>query len=233
MTRAAESKAASLRPGHEVLILFVKAPTPGEVKTRLVPVWSEAEAAELYRCLVLDTLAVVHRLPDIRLVIAYAPDRRFPDLSWLPIQVPVVRQRGHSLGQRLIHAFAWAFGQGARSVVVMGSDAPELTRGWVRRAFVALRDSEAVIGPTADGGYQLIGLSRPCPALFTRMPWSTPALLSATLRTMSRLRLRFQCLPTTWDLDTPGDVRRYLRDSRPARRRTRTLHYLKRHDPTP
>ena len=192
------------------LLVFVKAPSPGAVKTRLLPAWSPADAAGLYQALVRDTLEAVRPLREVRVVVAYAPDAGFPDLGWVDGSWPLVPQEGRTLGERLTHGFAWAFRQGARRVAALGSDAPELSGAWVRQAFRELQHADVVVGPTRDGGYHLIGLSRPQPALFAGMPWSSPRLLARTLEQVARLGLRLRTLPPIADLDTPDDVRRYL-----------------------
>ena len=190
-------------------LVFVKAPSPGLVKTRLLSALSGEEAAALYRTLVRDTLEALAAVPNLHCVVAYAPDPAFPDLAWLG-EYPMVRQEGGTLGARLQHAFAWAFAQGAARVLAIGSDAPALSPEWLRGACEALARVDVVIGPTRDGGYQLIGLRRPHPELFTDMPWSTPHLCARTRERAARLGLRAHCLEPVEDVDTPDDLRRYL-----------------------
>ncbi|MBI3088170.1 MAG: TIGR04282 family arsenosugar biosynthesis glycosyltransferase [Candidatus Omnitrophica bacterium] len=190
-------------------LVFVKAPSPGLVKTRLLSVLSAEEAAALYRTLVRDTLEALAAVPNLHRVVAYAADPAFPDLTWLGAY-PMVRQEGETLGARLQHAFAWAFAQGAARVIAVGSDAPALSPDWLREACEALARVDVVLGPTRDGGYQLIGLRRLSPELFADMPWSTSALCDRTLERAACLGLRARCLAPVEDLDTPDDLRRYL-----------------------
>lgn len=212
---------------REWLIVFVKAPTPGAVKTRLLSACTPEQAASLYRCLVADTLKAVAALRDIHVAIAYVPDSHFPDLSWLPVRMPMFFQYGRSLGERLIQAFRWGFDQRATSVMAIGSDAPELSSAWIRQARGALRRADVVIGPTMDGGYHLIGLTKPAPELFADIPWSTPQVLDRTLQRVAALRLSVRCLSPITDLDTPDDLRQYA--ARSARRRSQTAAYLLKH----
>jgi len=226
------------------LIVFVKAPVPGQVKTRLLSLLSDEEACQLYRCLVLDTLEAVKLLRNVRVVVAYAADPAFPDLAWLNHDCTMFLQQGETLGERLIHAFEWAFAQPAphqfvgtkirrgdvrtddpkirrrsgvqaigagqaRSVVALGSDAPDLSTQWVRQAFHGLVHCDVVVGPTVDGGYQLIGLVKPHPELFVDMPWSSSRLFNQTLDRLKRLRLSVHVLSPIADLDTPDDLHRY------------------------
>jgi rSAM/selenodomain-associated transferase 1 len=210
------------------LIVFVKAPIPGAVKTRLLPALSAEEACRLYQCLARDTLEAVKRLRAVRIALAYAGNRRFPDCSWLSREAPMFRQRGDELGKRLIQAFRWAFQRKARRVVVVGSDAPDLSSSWIRLAFQHLRRCDVVVGPTSDGGYQLIGLAQPHPELFVGMPWSSDRLLRQTLDRSRRLRLTVRCLEPISDLDTPQDLRRYVEQGGWRRRRSRTARYVAR-----
>jgi len=210
----------------EWLIIFVKAPTPGEVKTRLVPVLSAEQAASLYRCLVSDTLRAARALRDVQVVVAYAANRQFPDLTWLDEPPALFLQYGATLDERLEHAFRWAFQQHARSVLVIGSDAPDLSTRWLRDAFRFLRQCDVVVGPTTDGGYHLIGLRQPHPELFAQMPWSTSKLFGQTLHRVAELRLAVRCLEPIADLDTPDDLRGSLRAAS-LRRHTHITQFLK------
>ncbi len=212
--------------GQRWLIVFVKAPSPGEVKTRLLPAWSADDACQLYRCLVMDTLELVRSLPGIHLAIAYAANDTFPDLAWLGSHHAMFLQHGSTLGERLVHAFQWAFEQGADRVVVLGSDAPDLSRQWIAQAFESLDRSDVVLGPTVDGGYHLLGLTRLIPELFDGMPWSTPRLLRRTLEQIERLHLAVRCLEPIADLDTPADVQRYVAEVARHPQESQTARYL-------
>ncbi len=209
------------------LVVFVKAPSPGEVKSRMVPVLSPEEACRLYRALVRDTLAVVKRLRQAHPVVAYAANKEFPDVRWLGGTRAMFLQHGSTLGERLSQAFQWSFDQDARRVVVIGSDAPDLSASWIRNAFKALARWEVVVGPTVDGGYHLFGLTRPCPELFTGMPWSSPRLFDQTLQRTVQLGLSVRCLDAVTDLDTPADLRRYTANPAVLRRKTQTARVLR------
>jgi rSAM/selenodomain-associated transferase 1 len=121
------------------------------------------------------------------------------------------RQARGDLGRRLQKAFRRGFREKDGPVVVIGSDLPQLTPRLLRRAFLALRRVPAVFGPSADGGYYLVGLSRPADGLFSRIAWSTTAVFAQTVQRLFRARIPFRCLPMRRDLDTPDDVRRLRR----------------------
>ncbi len=193
------------------LVVFVKAPIPGKVKTRLQTALSASQAARVYEAFVRDTVACARRTGEAAVSIAYEPHPKRPDLAWLEDSPPWFPQTNGDLGARLISAFERAFRAGASKVVVIGSDCPDLDPGILRQAFARLDDAEVVLGPAEDGGYYLIGLRAPMPHLFTKMEWSGPEVLK---RTLDRLRLRgasFRLLPVRSDVDTYGDFKALAR----------------------
>lgn len=191
------------------LIVFVKAPMPGEVKTRLIPQLSAEESAGLYRCFVSDILLSLNHLASTpRLTVAYQPHSKLPDLGWLGARNPpdFFRQEGNSLGERLVHGFGVAFGRGCREVVLIGSDAPTMPAAYIDQAFAALADADVVLGPALDGGYYLIGLSRPCMKLFENVAWSTDQVFESTVANAQQLNYRLKTLPPHFDIDTFDDL---------------------------
>jgi rSAM/selenodomain-associated transferase 1 len=191
------------------LVVFVKSPVPGDVKTRLIPYLTGCEAADLYKCFVADTLKTVSRVTSrCRTLVAYQPHSKASDLSWLGNKSTpeFVKQEGHSLGERLIHAFGQAFGKGARQVIVIGTDAPTLPKDYIEQAFRALDEADVVLGPARDGGYYLIGLSRPCLKVFDDVSWSSDQIFERTAQHAQRLGYSLRVLPTHYDIDTIADL---------------------------
>jgi uncharacterized protein len=192
----------------DVLAVFVKAPDPGRVKTRLASRLGPESAAELYARL---GRGIVSRCSGDghRTVAWYSPpgdgDRVRSWLSGLAVD-RFLAQRGGGLGQRLAGAFARHFREGARRVVVIGSDCPDVGREIVARAFAALGEDDLVLGPSLDGGFYLIGLTRPAPGLYRGVAWSTSTVLDRTLRNAARLGLRVTSLPVLRDIDTIEDA---------------------------
>lgn len=193
------------------LIVFVKAPVPGKVKTRLQMPLSALQTARVYEAFVRDTVDCARRSGEAAVSIAYEPHPKRPDLTWLEDSPPWFPQADGDLGARLIAAFDRAFRAGASKVVVIGSDCPDLPPEILNQAFACLDEAQAVLGPAADGGYYLVALRAPIPHLFTKMEWSGAEVLSHTLE---RLRLRgdsFQLLPLRSDIDTFGDFKSLAR----------------------
>ena len=108
----------------------------------------------------------------------------------------------------MLDAVSRAHFDGADRTVVIGTDCPALTAGHLERAFQALETSDAVLGPTHDGGYYLIGLRRPEPELFSEIAWSTEAVLTQTRSAADGLGLRVALLDTLHDLDNADDLHR-------------------------
>ncbi|MBV9079737.1 MAG: TIGR04282 family arsenosugar biosynthesis glycosyltransferase [Elusimicrobia bacterium] len=207
MTNASTQKRA--------LIVFAKAPMPGEVKTRLIPHLTAEEAAGLYRCFVIDLLSrFSQKSAPSKLIVAYQPNSKAADLSWVGLkqQPDFFKQEGRSLGERLIHAFGTAFGRGCREVVIIGSDSPDLPGSYIEQAFSALADADVVLGPALDGGYYLIGLSRPCMKLFDDVAWSTDQVFERTAQNAQALGYRLRVLPSHYDIDTIEDVAKLNRE---------------------
>ena len=202
-------KASALLTAKRALIVFVKSPIPGEVKTRLIPHLTSEEAAFLYKCFVADTMkTAAHMAASSRIQVAYQPHSRAMDLSWLGLRSTpeTFRQEGKSLGERLTHAFGVAFGHGSSQVVIIGSDSPTLPHRYLEQAFQALNDSDVVLGPSIDGGYYLIGLSRPCTKLFEDLTWSSDQVFEGTKRNAETLGYRLRLLPKHYDIDTFEDL---------------------------
>lgn len=192
-----------MRPN--VLLYFVKYPTPGKVKTRLAKTVGEQEAARLYSDLAEKNLKVIeslHQSDICNLVIVFDPPEKREDIKrWLSLSCEYLPQCGENLSQRLKHAFGEVFRNGGKRVMALGSDTLGLTAGIIQQGFEALQSNDVVIGPAEDGGYYLIGSSSFQLGLFEEISWSTDAVLQQTYRRISKLGLSHQTLVQLEDLD--------------------------------
>ncbi|HEX2080016.1 MAG TPA: TIGR04282 family arsenosugar biosynthesis glycosyltransferase [Longimicrobium sp.] len=167
------------------MLVFVRAPEPGRVKTRLAAALGAEGALRVYTRLAEHTLAEVRSLArdGVEVRIHYTPaDTGAAVREWLgdgPAYLP--QAESGDLGERMRDAFARAFDDGMDRVVIVGSDLPHLTTALLRRAFDALDAHPAVLGPARDGGYYLLGLRGMIDGIFSGVPWSTPDVLTATL----------------------------------------------------
>ena len=189
------------------LLVFVKRPRPGEVKTRLVPRLGAGPAAELYRGLAELEIQATAPAGEYERLFFYTPPQAHAEMAaWLPGQTwrP---QRGADLGERMAAACHDAFQLGARRVALVGSDAPWVSREVVVEALGALDAADVALVPATDGGYCLLALDQPRPQLFTGIPWSTPSVLALTLERAGALGLAVRLLEAQPDIDTLEDLR--------------------------
>lgn len=188
------------------LAIFARVPARGLVKTRLAEVVGVDRALEIYEALLAATLR------------KFAPGEGcFEPEIWVAGDIDAFAHWQHrtgmrSLGHRLVaqsngdlgERMARAFDDGVR--VLVGTDIPAMTAGYVEQALDALRNSDVVLGPTEDGGYCLIGMNSSHPKLFHGIPWSTAGVLASTLRAAENLRVRL--LDELWDVDDDRNLAR-------------------------
>jgi uncharacterized protein len=202
-----------------LLIIFAKEPRPGQVKTRLSPPLSPEAAAQLCHCFIQDILDEMARVPKVRLAVAFSPPTARDFFRRLaPPGTDLFPQEGADLGERMARAFARSFAAGFGPVLLRGSDVPDLPAAVVSeaRAVLAAGEAQVVLGPATDGGYHLVGLSEPQPALFRGPVWSSSTVLTDTLSLARHLGLRVHLLPPWPDIDTDDDLRAFLHRAGPA-----------------
>ncbi len=195
------------------LIVVAKEPVPGQTKTRLCPPFTAELAAGFYRCLLLDTLALMGQLGGVDLTLAYFPmSARAYFEEILPLGFRLVPQQGADLGDRLANALGWHFDLGYQRVAIMNSDGPTLPLASLQEAFGGLDSADVTLGPGHDGGYYLIGMKRLHPELFQGIPWSSEQVIPQTLAICRRLGLSVRLLPEWYDVDVGADLDRLRRD---------------------
>ncbi|MBI2828763.1 MAG: TIGR04283 family arsenosugar biosynthesis glycosyltransferase [Acidobacteria bacterium] len=211
----------------EAIVMMARAPwTPG--KTRL-HAFDEMAHADLRRALFEDTLDVIRSISATDQIIACEPADEVRAMRQIVgSSCEVVSQRGTSLGDRLAHAFDDAFRRGYRSVILIGSDLPDLPDRRLRAALASLADGSdrVVIGPALDGGYYLVGLNRPHPQLFHGSDWGTGHVLCQTLERAAELGLPISRLEEWNDVDDLGDLERFAQAGLSA---PRTREWARRH----
>jgi rSAM/selenodomain-associated transferase 1 len=196
-------------PSDSALIVFAKAPVPGQVKTRLCPPLTPDEAASLHGSIVLDMLERSRGAVSMDRFVACAPSPEHVFFKILEERhgVRLLAQTGDDLGARMARAMADVFALGYRQVLVIGTDLPTLPGSAFGDAVKLLADHDLVLGPAMDGGYYLIGLRKPAPDLFAGIPWSTDRVLALTTQKAAALGLTIALLPVRRDIDTIDDLR--------------------------
>jgi rSAM/selenodomain-associated transferase 1 len=211
---------------ERALIVFLKHPRPGRVKTRLAAALGGDTAAALYRALAEEVLrATVPRPGEYETLVFFDPPEAAVEMrAWLP-GVRLRPQSAGDVGQRMAAAFDRVFERGPRRVAIIGTDVPAMTRETVAGALAGLDEADAVIGPAEDGGYYLVALREPHPELFEDVAWSTPTVLEETLARAAAAGLRVRQLAHLRDVDTLADLRaewsrlRTLLEDRPELRK--------------
>ena len=202
-----------LTPHRIALVIFAKAPIPGQVKTRLCPPLTPDEAATLYGSFVLDTLertkaAVAKFKLPIDRYLACAPSSTHVFFKIMEERqgVRLIDQVGEDIGARMHQTFATLLTKGYRHVIMVGTDVPSLPLSQYQQACTLLASHDLVLGPALDGGYYLIGLKQPTPSLFTDMPWSTEHVLARTKEQAETLGLTLATTDPWRDVDTVDDL---------------------------
>ncbi len=211
MNTAAHSESA--------LIIFAKAPIPGQVKTRLCPPLTPDEAATLHGSFVLDMLErsrdairSERQLVDRFVACTPSPEHAFFKVIEARHGVRLLAQLGEDLGQRMHRAFEATFSHGYRRALLIGTDLPLMPGSYLGEALTRLSDHDVVLGPAVDGGYYLVGLTHPTAELFTGSPWSTDQVWSLTLKKAESLGLRTTLLPTCRDVDRLEDLHAIIQE---------------------
>lgn len=196
------------------LLVFLKAPRIGFVKTRLAREVGEAQAHAAYVALVERQLAALPA--SVRVDVVFTPAEAEDELrDWLGGGFEYFAQVEGGLGERLDAAVAAAFERGAARVICIGGDCPGLGAETIAAADALLAEGkDLVFGPSEDGGYYLLGLRRPIPEIFTEIPWSGPDTLEASVKKAQALELSFGILETLYDVDRSVDLKRAVEDGR-------------------
>jgi len=192
------------------IAILAKAPRPGLAKTRLMPVLGAEGAANLQARFIERTVTAAQEAAVGPVTLWVTPDRHHPAFQTIAalLGVALAEQPDGDLGARMLAAIAAANGP----AIVIGTDCPALTPEHLRVAARALADGvDVVIVPVDDGGYGLIGMQRPEPALFAGMAWSTASVMAETRRRLTRLGLSWREPAHLWDVDEPADLERLTR----------------------
>ncbi len=223
-----------------LLLVFLKEPIPGKVKTRLAQDVGDEDASRYYKALVEVLLRQLQGLQDCRIRFCYAPDDAEDAIRfWLlpemratsssteglylaphshtvekPIQEVDFRPQGSGhLGDRLDRALTSAFEEDYNEVAVIGTDCPDCGARWINAAFSRLNSDKGhdlVIGPSTDGGYYLMILKSPAPTLFQNIPWSENDVFEKTAEAAKSAGLNLESLPELSDVDHLSDWERVI-----------------------
>ncbi len=184
------------------LLIFVRNPVLGKVKTRLAATIGNEKALLVYSHLLQHTQTITATLPATTFV--YYADFINEDDVWNGYEKRL--QSGNDLGERMKNAFSQIFNTGYSNICIIGSDCYELSSKIITEAFTALEIYNTLIGPASDGGYYLLGMQHPLKDVFSKIEWSTKNVFNETLNRINALSLTYHLLPQLNDIDDEADL---------------------------
>ncbi|MFO8033387.1 MAG: TIGR04282 family arsenosugar biosynthesis glycosyltransferase, partial [Desulfohalobiaceae bacterium] len=190
------------------VIIMLKYPRPGMVKTRLGQELGQECAAWLYRCFVACELEMLQSL-QVPVLLSCDPGSAILKYQeWLGPGFNYLLQAGDDLGARMQSSFEQAFELGFTQAVLVGSDLPHLPAAYMQLALDRLQEHATVLGPALDGGYYLLGMNRQGfqPYIFEGIPWSTSQVFNSTLKKLEEYQIKTFFLPSLRDIDTVQDL---------------------------
>ncbi len=188
----------------KLLLIFIKNPEPGKVKTRLAKTVGNIKAHQIYLDLLSHTISVAKKVDSVRQVWYSSFIDRDDEIAGSSFQKFV--QKGGDLGERMKYAFAQGFKDGYEKVVIIGSDCPVITARIIEDAYLKLNECDVVLGPSEDGGYYLLGMRQLIPGLFSNIDWSSEQVLQQTMVAIQQKKLTWHQLPVLNDIDTEEDL---------------------------
>lgn len=207
------------RPNRDrlALLVFVKYPEPGKVKTRLASAIGAELAAQLYSEFIRATFSFAQQIEAATSFVTFTPAEKERVLrEYFPGPFQWFAQIDSTdLGARIHHAIRRVQQSGYSHILTIGTDSPSLPTDYLEQAAAALQTHDLVLGPATDGGYYLIGLkSLPPPELFTGIDWSTERVLHQTLTRAEQLRMSVHLLPSWYDVDDLATLRRFCNENK-------------------
>jgi uncharacterized protein len=194
---------------NNLLIVFAKAPVPGEVKTRLAPAMDAETAALLHAALVERALMIAQKSGIDQIELCCAPDTTHTFFATCAddFDIPLTAQGEGDLGRRMLRALQRGIAEYGNAIII-GADCPALSGNHIAEAARALRQQDAVLTPAEDGGYVLIGATRTADSMFDDIDWGSDTVLAAQRRNFASLGFRVHEMPALWDVDRPDDLTR-------------------------
>lgn len=187
------------------VICFTRVPRPGRTKTRLLPVLKPEQCERLHWAFLKD-LAEVYRQVNAHLFVSYVPDPDWERLKEVFPQAGYIPQKGADLGEKMYKAIRKVLDLGYESVILTGADLPRMTAAHLKSGFAALKETDIAIGPTSDGGYYLIGMKKPCRAVFRVEGYGGSSVFENTCAAAKAAGLSLGLALPCDDVDTPEDL---------------------------
>jgi len=206
----------------DVICIFAKNPKPGTIKKNLGKAIGKKAAAKLSKSFIIDTIATTLRISNVDLALAVWPPDSIEEFNGLVSylqnheldfkitekskNIKLLPQIGKDLGERMKNVSAEMFDSGVERLLIIGYDSPQIEQSIYRAAFELLKSNDVVLGPTFDGGYYLIGMTKHNPELFENISWGKPVIYRETVGKIDALNMSWQELELSYDVDDTDDL---------------------------
>lgn len=202
---------------RSAIIIFAKQPSAGKVKTRLAKSTGDKFAVTLYRLVTEQLMNELRKFSEFKKYLFYTPDSDANTMRhWLGNEFIYIEQNGMDLGLRMQSAFELVLSEANDRVIIVGTDIPDLNSNVIVNAFSKLELHDVVIGPSADGGYYLLGMKKGIPEIFENIDWSTEKVFKSTIEKLDKLNHSYFILDELNDIDTEDDLNNWLSKSNPS-----------------
>ena len=213
---------------EKALIVFIRYPEKGHVKTRLAQYLGDDLTLDLYKHFLEDIIKMC-QMVDAKLIIAYSiSEQKKDEILFFNEQYMSFCQKGDDLGKRMYNALCTTSERGFKKCILIGSDSPDLPSSIINEAFKALDSYDITLGPSTDGGYYLIGFSseRIDYRIFDKVKWGASSVLKYTLRNIEKTGMS-SCLLQEWDdIDDISNLRKYYSHYKHSKNMYSTLEFL-------
>ena len=200
---------------NNALIIFIKNPEEGNVKTRLAKTVGKEKALDIYKTLLHHTNTVVRNVHADKFVFYSSFINENDD--WENSIFKKYLQNGNDLGLKMFSAFENIFAEGYKNVCIIGSDCPQLTAGIIHQCFIEINKADVVVGPAKDGGYYLLCIKKLHAEIFKNISWSTEVVLNETIAACKQLHLSYFLMRELNDIDTEEDWNEFNKGISPVK----------------
>jgi len=196
------------------LIIFLKYPEAGKVKTRLAEDIGADKAADLYSSMAMKIIDNTADPENYITTVFYDPPSKLKEIrDWIgEKEVQFSPQTGKTLGDKISNAFKEVFDNGSDKAVIIGTDCIDVTSDTINHTVDMLNQNDIILGPAEDGGYYLLGLKKHIPQIFEKIDWSTDCVLNQTIEKLNKHKLKYHLLKTLRDIDDVYDLRGVIKD---------------------
>jgi uncharacterized protein len=195
------------------LLVFVKYPIEGKVKTRLASGIGSHWAKEVYSIIASNIVNETLKIKNVNLFCFYSGEDEAKIKNWVGNDFIYYPQTGLGLGEKMENAFKKVFEMGNEKIIIIGTDIPNLNSGIIEHAITKLHNSDFVIGPSNDGGYYLLGMKKFSPFVFRNIEYSTDRVFENTIKKIKESGLSYSVTGTLQDIDTENDLKRWLENN--------------------